>query len=445
MFGKSSEIFVRPGKESNARRSDAPRNLVKLVASLLAHDLRRATISKAKGDLTTKMCMLPFSTPCQEPDGSIRLCSASSTFGYADETNMDNTSESGLLAVWTGEKYQSIRETLLTSENLKPYCAACEYRHSGPVWLFQLHVALHAYHNGIRDEAVNELILLWSDRKDEYLRTAPALGLPVYPIPKLPQPAKRLSAKTRVPTALIQGTELPIYLDLNTLNRCNVSCVMCPPALRKDDLGEERDKYYRLTLDEFDRLTKDLNIKTAHFVGAYAEPLLNKDIFSLVELAHMRGAFTAITTNAMPLVPLFARKLVERKLDMLTISLHGATASTAEAIMRRSKFTRVIENIRCLQEIKLSVGTTKPEIYFNYVTQRANIEEIPAFVSLASELGVRHINIIHLIDGAAEVDKSSNPIHFPDILSPSLKEAQKRAHALGINLYISPAFAELAN
>ena len=380
----------------------------------------------ARGELATKMCMLPFANPSIEPDGSVRLCSASSIFAYRDETNMGNARRDGLGAVWTGPKYQAIRRSLLTGDGLTPYCATCEYRHDGPAWMLQLHLALHAIHNGLDDAAPREIVARHFHRYAEYQAKGAAHGHQAV--------AQQLVMQARL---------LPIYLDLNTLNRCNVSCVMCPPAIRHDQQGIKRDPYYRLTLDEYRLLTDGLNVKTAHFVGAYAEPLLNKDIFTLVQHAHDTGALTAITTNAMPLSIAFAERLVDAGLDMMSISLHGATKATAEAVMLKSNFERVIENIRVLQEVKRNRGTTRPEIYFNFVSQLANVREIPDFVDLAASLSVRHVNIIHLIDGDEAVRKEDNMVRYPELLVPNLREAQRRAAAKDVNLSISPAYAEI--
>lgn len=399
----------------------------------------------ARGELTTKMCMLPFANPSIEPDGSVRLCSASSIFAYRDETNMGNARRDGLGTVWTGGKYQAIRRSLLTGDGLTPYCAACEYRHDGPAWMLQLHLALHAIHNGVADAGIRELATRHLHRYAEYQSRGAEHGLPPLALPDdlASTPALAPALSGPMPEALIDARLLPIYLDLNTLNRCNVSCVMCPPAIRHDQQGIKRDPYYRLTLDEYHALTDGLNVKTAHFVGAYAEPLLNKDIFALVQRAHDDGAFTAITTNAMPLSRDFAERLVRAGLDMMSVSLHGATKATAEAVMLKSNFDRVLENIRILQSVKREHGTTRPEIYFNFVSQLANVREIPDFVDLAVSLGVLHVNIIHLIDGDSAVRKEDNLVRYPSLLVPSVREAQRRAKASGINLVISPAYAEL--
>jgi MoaA/NifB/PqqE/SkfB family radical SAM enzyme/GT2 family glycosyltransferase len=405
----------------------------------------------SEGTVRTKICTLPFTTPSMETDGSIRLCSAASIFAYRDETNMGNCRANGLESVWRGEKYQGVRKALFTGENLRPYCDACEYRFDGPAWVLQLHLGLHAHQSGVRSGAVRTLIAARKDRYGSYQALAPSLGLTALPLPAIENQHQRLSSSDQqikpssvpLPEDLLEGGDMPINLDLNTLNRCNVSCTMCPFAIRYDDRHEEKDKYYRLTLDEYKKITEGVRVASAHFVGAYAEPLLNKEIFSLVGYAHQRGSFTAITSNGMALVENFARRLVEAGLDMLTISLHGARRETAEAVMRGSDFDRIVRNIRGLQKMKKLAGTDKPEIYFNYVGMRSNVADLPDFVDLAADLGVRHIHFIHLIDGDEAVDSSQSLVSAPELLLRFVPQAKERADKHGLNLYVSSAYQEV--
>lgn len=92
----------------------------------------------------TRICTIPFTNPTIEPNGKFRLCSAASTFGYSTETTMGHM-DSGVGNVWNGAKYRAIRTALLTGDDLPVYCHRCEYRHEGPTWVLQLHVALHVY------------------------------------------------------------------------------------------------------------------------------------------------------------------------------------------------------------------------------------------------------------------------------------------------------------
>jgi radical SAM protein with 4Fe4S-binding SPASM domain len=131
----------------------------------------------------TRMCTLPFTTPSVEPNGDVRLCSAASTYAYLHETNMGNCREAGLGAVWRNERFQRIRQSLLTGENLTPYCETCEYRAEGPPWMLQLHLALHAFNQNPAPELL-PIIAHHADRYDVYRAKAAEVGLGVEPLPE---------------------------------------------------------------------------------------------------------------------------------------------------------------------------------------------------------------------------------------------------------------------
>jgi MoaA/NifB/PqqE/SkfB family radical SAM enzyme len=427
-------------------------NISQRVAAPADGLVQRAHAAKNKefdlsGTRRTMMCVLPFNSPTQEPDGAVRLCSASSTYGYVRETNMGDYTTQGLANVWRGEKYRHVRKTLLTGEGLEPFCDTCEYRFPGEAWMLQLHMALYAWHGGSRDPEVAGLIRRWAKRHREYAAESISHGL-LAPLPMpddLPRPGWfKPKFNTGLPEVLIDASTLPVDVDFNTLNRCNVSCIMCPPAVMHDDKDIKRDSYYRLSIEDFTEVCEGLNVRGAHFVGAYAEPLLNKDIFKLLTLAKRNGAITAITTNATALVPQFADKLLDTGIDTITVSLHGATKATAESIMRKADFDRVIRNIRHLQQRKKERGLTKPMLLFNFVSQLANVHEIPDFVELAADLGISYTNIIHLIDGGLD-DKSTNLTRHPHLVGPAIVEAKRRAKALGMEdrVYFSPVYAEI--
>lgn|GEM_PF-6859223 len=134
----------------------------------------------------TRMCILPFTTPSVEPDGTVRLCSAASTYAYLDETNMGNYREAGLAAVWNNSRFRQIRQSLLSGAGLKPFCESCEYRHEGPPWMLQFHLALYG-HNQTGSESFLPIIERHRERYEEYCRIAAQLGLWVEPMPAPPK------------------------------------------------------------------------------------------------------------------------------------------------------------------------------------------------------------------------------------------------------------------
>lgn len=240
---------------------------------------------------------------------------------------------------------------------------------------------------------------------------------------------------------LISGQSLPIEFDFNTLNRCNVSCVMCPPAIRIAQ-GTPRAPYYRLTVEEFRQLTAGLPLKLAHFVGAYAEPLLNKEIFDLVREANLMGAKTAITTNGVLLTREVSARLIDAGLTSMTVSLHGATAAIAERIMKGADFNRVIENLLALRLEKDARQIHHPTLMLNYVGMLDNIDDFPELVRRGDELGIEYLTLVHLIDGSKLVDSSQNLVHHPAKLAAAVEKARQYAKDQHFELYVSAAYQQ---
>lgn len=420
--------------DNTRRASDAPSGLALRARELAAfpYDLT--------GENETVMCTIPFNTPIQTRGGVMRLCPASSTYKFNDDVNMGEVPRRRLEDIWRSDKYRHIRRTLLSGQNLEPYCNECEYRFRGPAWMLQLHLALFAYNEGLRDEELLGMLRRWMGRHEEYAARASELGLNPLPKPDVDLGTAPLNAA--IPESLVDAGALPVYIAFDTLNRCNVSCTMCAPAVEHDDEGVPRGEYWRLGVEDVVAMCDGLNVKTAHFVGSYSEPLLNKDIFKLVALTKSSGAFTAITTNATVLTPEFGRRLLDAGLDMMTISLHGATKATAEGIMRNCNFDRIVANIRALQAEKAKRGLTTPDLYINFVSQLANVHEMPGIVSLAGDLGIRHVHVVHLIDRGL-ADTSGSLLNHPQLVGPAVAEARRRAAELGVNVHISSAYTEI--
>lgn len=242
--------------------------------------------------------------------------------------------------------------------------------------------------------------------------------------------------------ALVTGSATPVDIDLNTLNRCNVSCVMCPYAIKYDDHNEAKQPLYRLTLDEYKTIVDGMNVASAHFVGAYAEPLMNKELFAMLDYARTQGSKTAVTSNATLLSRTFADKLIDAGLGLLTISLHGATKEVAEKIMRNADFDKVVANIKTLQEAKKEKGSKTPVIQINYVGQRDNVQDLPAFMRLAASLGIPSVYFVHLLV-TPYVDDKASLVHYPEQLTRAVREAQKLAKKVGVTLYVSSSYTSV--
>jgi MoaA/NifB/PqqE/SkfB family radical SAM enzyme len=106
-----------------------------------------------------------------------------------------------------------------------------------------------------------------------------------------------------------------IHLELT--NRCNFSCVFCPDAKMTRPRGVIDEALARSALDQISRL--DLAEKvTFHVMG---EPLLHPQFFEILDHARDLKLPVGLTTNGALLVPNTVKKIAERDLHQIDISL----------------------------------------------------------------------------------------------------------------------------
>ncbi len=106
-----------------------------------------------------------------------------------------------------------------------------------------------------------------------------------------------------------------IHLELT--NRCNFSCVFCPDAKMTRRRGLMDEGLAKSALDQISRL--DLAEKvTFHVMG---EPLLHPGFFNILDHAGRLNIRVGLTTNGALLVPETIRRIAERDLHQIDISL----------------------------------------------------------------------------------------------------------------------------
>lgn len=174
----------------------------------------------------------------------------------------------------------------------------------------------------------------------------------------------------------------PSVAHIEPTIRCNLKCIHCDHTYWDRTCPD-------LTYDGFRRIIDqmpDLNRVIMHGMG---EPLLNKDIYRMVEYASKeRKLKTIMSSNGMPLDEASARKLIANGLQVLSLSVDGATKETYEKIRVRGNFDRLVRNIKRLIELKKEMNSETPWTYISMVCMKDNIHEFLKLIELAKELGV---------------------------------------------------------
>ena len=202
------------------------------------------------------------------------------------------------------------------------------------------------------------------------------------------------------------GNGLYLRPSINTLkrvyveatNKCNLTCSTCMRNVW--DV-----KYGHMSSETFERILSGLGNfpeKTEFFLGGYGEPLSRPDILQMIERAKERGHRVSLITNGILLTESVSRRLIELNLDMLWVSLDGASPECYTDVRLGDSLPTVIENLTRLRTQKYqkfggSNWSGYPKLGIAFVAMRRNIHDLDEVVRLGTRLGAVEFSVSNVL------------------------------------------------
>ena len=154
--------------------------------------------------------------------------------------------------------------------------------------------------------------------------------------------------------------EFPRRLHIEPTNACNLNCSMCPRSISHRNVGYMNFRIFKKIIDECKNYRQMRTID----LQKDGEPLLHPELFDFIKYAKAANVCEVLRfgTNGVLLSSDVSQKLIDLGLDMITISLDGATAATYEKIRRNSDYEKVKNNILGLMEAKRKSASNKPHV-----------------------------------------------------------------------------------
>ena len=179
----------------------------------------------------------------------------------------------------------------------------------------------------------------------------------------------------------------PETIQIQTIDRCNATCIMCPYSsfVKAARANVMDDGLYRQILDELRRAG---SVKTLTLM-LQNEPLLDRKLPDRVRLARKsldRSVHIGTVTNGAPLTTAVIDELVASGIDHVTVSIDAIREDTYGRIRHGLNFQRVVENTLSLIR---RLGPRRVRVKF--LRQRENEGEESAFASYWRRQGVRVI------------------------------------------------------
>lgn len=156
------------------------------------------------------------------------------------------------------------------------------------------------------------------------------------------------------------GLIFPEALNIETTNRCNLKCIMCPRERMTRLQGKMDMGLYRKIVADCRGYAEYISLFDLFMDG---EPLLDDLLEEKIRIAKAAGIRVInFATNGVLLNQSRAKSLIESGLDRIVVDVDGIDKDTYEHIRRGSNYDKVILNVENLIALKKEIGSPKPEV-----------------------------------------------------------------------------------
>jgi MoaA/NifB/PqqE/SkfB family radical SAM enzyme len=208
------------------------------------------------------------------------------------------------------------------------------------------------------------------------------------------------------------GLGLFLHPSVNTLkrvyveatNQCNLSCSICMRNVWDVQYGHMAPATFARILASF----QDLPQKPELFLGGYGEPLSHPGILEMIGQAKKLGHRVSLITNGILLTEQVSRRLIELDLDMLWVSLDGASPECYADVRLGDALPTVLENLKGLRTLKyqnfwISNWSGHPKLGIAFVAMQRNIHDLGEVIRLGARLGAVEFSISNVLAHNAEL------------------------------------------
>jgi len=214
----------------------------------------------------------------------------------------------------------------------------------------------------------------------------------------------------------VDGNYLNVHRSANFLsklyieptNQCNLDCRTCMRNVWDEPMGKMSDTVFNRIIEGLRAFSPVPTI----FLGGFGEPLFHPGIVDMVGRAKSLGARVELITNGTMLTTDLSAGLIKAGLDMLWVSIDGATPESYADIRLGATLPRVLENIAGFRKaaynaIEFTGVSLIPfylaEIGIAFVVMKRNLADLPAIIDIAQNLGASRVSVSNVLPYSREM------------------------------------------
>jgi MoaA/NifB/PqqE/SkfB family radical SAM enzyme len=198
---------------------------------------------------------------------------------------------------------------------------------------------------------------------------------------------------------------MKVYIE--PTNKCNLRCRTCIRNSWEEPLGQMSGETFTRIIEGLSTFSPVPGIS----FGGFGEPLSHPDIVDMVARAKSLGSSVEMVTNGTLLTPALSRRLIDAGLDMLWVSIDGASPESYSDIRLGATLPVVLSNLASLHKALsrrdypdfMDRLLAKPQLGIAFVAMKRNIADLPSVLRIGNQMGATRFLVTNLLPYTAEM------------------------------------------
>jgi MoaA/NifB/PqqE/SkfB family radical SAM enzyme len=209
-----------------------------------------------------------------------------------------------------------------------------------------------------------------------------------------------------------------LYIEVS--NKCNLNCKTCIRNVWDETLGMMKYELFEKIMSDADKLTfrsigdsgipvldylnpERLKQPFTVFFGGWGEPLMHPDIIRMIKDVKKRGWWAELITNGTLLTEEMSKNLIDAGLDVLWVSLDGATPEGYKDVRLGNMLPEILENLVNIRKLKAFNLAQGPYLGIAFVAMKSNINQLPGIIDICRKIEASKLSISNVLPFTEEL------------------------------------------
>lgn len=189
-------------------------------------------------------------------------------------------------------------------------------------------------------------------------------------------------------------------LYIEPTNSCNLNCSTCMRHSWDEPSGMMSKAIFDCIIDGLGTFSP---VPSVMFSGL-GEPLCHPNILEMVARVKALGSRVEMTTNGTMLDVDVSRRLVDIGIDMLWVSIDGATPESYADIRLGAELPHVLDNIRYIRKVITDARpASNTKLGITFVALKRNIADLPDVINMGHRLGIMDFMVSNVLPYTKEM------------------------------------------